>query len=86
MTTDRHTILALIATGRITAAEAERLLVAWNEGRETAWILVFSVVVVCLGQLRGHPLSELTNFFNPQIPALAGALRHAFTDLMGGLL
>ena len=42
MSSDRRAILALIAMGRITPAEAERLLSAWNECRETAWILVAS--------------------------------------------
>ena len=39
MNTDRRAILSLVATGRITASEAERLLVAWNDSRETVWIL-----------------------------------------------
>jgi hypothetical protein len=38
MNTDRRVILALIAMGRITPAEAERLLAAWDESFETAWI------------------------------------------------
>jgi uncharacterized protein YjiS (DUF1127 family) len=39
METDRRMILRLAAMGRITPMEAERLLIAWNEGRETVWAL-----------------------------------------------
>ena len=90
MNTDRRTILALIAMGRITPAEAERLLAAWDESRETAWILAFSLAVLCMAQLHVHSLLPgLLHFFNVAVPALAGAVRHALspiTDLMGGLL
>jgi len=90
MNTDRRAILALIAMGRITSAEAERLLAAWNESRETAWILAFILAVVCLAQLNVHsPVSALMHFFNAQVPALAEAVRHALSpisNLMGGLL
>jgi hypothetical protein len=42
MQTDRRAILYLVALGRITAAEAERLILAcnssaWNAGRENLW-------------------------------------------------
>jgi hypothetical protein len=39
MQTDRRAILQLVAMGRITAAEAERLLAVWNHGRESTWLL-----------------------------------------------
>ena len=90
MNTDRHAILALIAMGRITPAEAERLLAAWDESRETAWILAFSLALVCLVQLHVHSLLPiLMHFFNARVPALAEALRQALSpiqDSMGGLL
>ncbi len=38
MTTDRRTILSLIALGRITPREAERLLMVLNEKHEMRWI------------------------------------------------
>jgi hypothetical protein len=87
MNTDRRAILTLIAMGRITPAEAERLLAAWNESRETAWILAFSLAALCLVQLNVHSLlPALMHFFNAQVPALAEAIRHALTHPMGGLL
>ena len=87
MNTDRRTILALIAMGRITPAEAERLLAAWNESRETAWILAFTLAVVCMSQANAHEaLPMLVHFVNMPLPALAEAVHHALTGLMGGLL
>lgn len=37
MNTNRRTILHQVALGRITPIEAERLLIAWNDGRENLW-------------------------------------------------
>jgi|GEM_PF-2057956 hypothetical protein len=90
MNTDRRVILSLVAAGRITAAEAERLLVAWNDSRETAWILLLCLAFACLAQLHLHEiLPNLMHFFNAQIPALAEAVQHALSpinELLGGLL
>jgi hypothetical protein len=89
MQADRRAILALIAMGRITPGEAERLLAAWNESRETAWILVASFGFALLGQLQLHGLVPmLMHFINAQIPALAEAMQHALSLItgMGGLL
>lgn len=38
MKKDRSAILELVSLGRITPVEAERLLVAWSEERESRWI------------------------------------------------
>lgn len=38
MRKDRQAILSLVAMGRITACEAERLLIASNDGREWFWL------------------------------------------------
>jgi hypothetical protein len=90
MNTDRRAILSLVATGRITAAEAERLLVAWNDSRETAWILAFGLAFAVLARLQLREfLPMLMHFFNAQIPVLAEAMHHGLspiTDLLGGLL
>jgi hypothetical protein len=90
MDSDRRTILSLVASGRITAGEAERLLAAWNDSRETAWILLLCAAVACLAQFRLHELFPLLlHFINAQIPAMAADV-HRFlapvTGLLGGLL
>ncbi len=38
MSGDRKQILGMVAAGRITPWEAERLLMAWNEERESRWV------------------------------------------------
>jgi len=86
MSTDRRAILALIAMGRITPAEAERLLAAWNESRETAWILVASFGFALLAQLQMHELLPmLRHLVSAHIPALANMLG-SLIGAMGGLL
>ncbi len=42
MKKERQAILSLVATGRITPAEAERLLAAWNAGREESWMIAIA--------------------------------------------
>lgn len=82
MNSDRRTILALIAMGRITPSQAERLLAVANEGRETAMILVLCLGYSCLVQLRLHEMvMSLMHFINAQIPALA--LHQALSPIMG---
>jgi hypothetical protein len=55
MGNDRRTILALVAAGRLSAAEAERLVRAWNE--PARWFLV---VLGCLLLLHPHlPVLQL---------------------------
>jgi hypothetical protein len=86
MNTDRRAILTLIAMGRITPAEAERLLSAWNESRETAWILTASVGVALLAQVHPHDFVPMLNhLISTQVSALAHLLGPAI-GAMGGLL
>jgi hypothetical protein len=72
MPADRRAILHLVALGRITPAEAERLLAAWNEGRESLLALTGCILIACLAQLHLHEL-------------LPGAA-HAFHSLGAGNL
>jgi hypothetical protein len=86
MNTDRRAILTLIAMGRITPAEAERLLAAWNESRETAWILAASVGFALLAHLHLYELAPmLKHLIGTQVPALAHLLLPVI-GMMGGLL
>jgi hypothetical protein len=48
----RRGILAMVASGRVTPAEAERLLVVWDEGTDWKWI-VGACSLLCLVQILG---------------------------------
>jgi hypothetical protein len=50
---ERTTILGLVAAGRISAAEAERLLRVWNDAREELWI-VAACLLICVTQIHLH--------------------------------
>ena len=67
MRSEKRTILALVAAGRISAAEAERLVRAWNEPAQ--WFLA---AIVCLVIVLAHP--------HLQLHAAAGA--HWLHDLV----
>jgi len=90
MNTDRRAILSLVAMGRITAAEAERLLAAWNDSRETAWILTLGLAFAFAAQFHLRELLPiLMHLLNAQVPALAQSVLDALspiTGLLGGLL
>ena len=86
MNTERRAILALVAMGRITPLEAERLLAAWNESRETAWILAASFGFALLAQVHMHDLVTIfRHMINAQLPALANTLG-SLIGAIGGLL
>lgn len=84
MKQERRMVLSLVAMGRISAAEAERLIAAWAAEREGFWIAAGCVAVIGI-QFILHGLG----------PALAGlaptwsaALHHAAEIVkgMGGML
>ena len=84
MNTDRRAILELIAMGRITPSEAERLLAAWNESRETTWVLIGAFALALIAQLHMHELLPMLKYLIPtQLPALANTLNPVI-DIMGG--
>ena len=62
---ERQAILSLVALGRITPAEAERLLAVSNMGREELWGIVVCIAA-CLGQL----LPVLTHLAQSLAPAM----------------
>ncbi len=49
MKKERQAILSLVAMGRITPQEAERLLAAWNSAHEELWV-IGACVVACVAQ------------------------------------
>jgi hypothetical protein len=84
MNSDRRSILALIAMGRITPAQAERLLAVANEGRETAMILALCLAYACLAQLHLHELLPgLMHLLSAQIPALSESVQHVLSPITG---
>lgn len=50
---NERAIFGLVAQGRISAAEAERLLFAANESREVLWLAAAALAVAALGGM--HP-------------------------------
>lgn len=84
MKEERRMILSLVATGHLSAAEAERLIAAWAVEREGVWVTAACATVIGI-QVILHGLG----------PALAGlapawsvALQHAAEIVkgVGGLL
>jgi len=79
MQKERQAILSLIALGRITPREAERLLAAGNSCREELWVMG-ACVAACLAQ--GLPaLATLAQ----SLPGIHHAVS-AITFWMGGML
>jgi hypothetical protein len=78
---DRSAILSLVALGRITPREAERLLVVWRDGDETillvALCLAFSALVL---PYVGDAVSAFGQALATLLPAIERALL-----LMGGM-
>jgi hypothetical protein len=48
---DRKRVFKLLVMGRISAAEAERLMAAWQASRESTWILMGCIGVALVAQL-----------------------------------
>lgn len=67
METDRRIILHLVAMGRITPAEAERLLIAGNDGREARWVLAAALGFAFLAEPQ----------FRELLPGVANAVHAA---------
>lgn len=78
MRKDRHAILQLVALGRVTPAEAERLLLLSNESRETAWIFSACLVLAVFGELHAHlQIPFAGSEAHSLAAAMLAALQHA---------
>jgi hypothetical protein len=90
MQTDRRILLHLVALGRITPAEAERLIAVWNQGRADLWALSGAVLIACLALLHlPELLPSLGHIAHSLWVGNLNSLCHAltlFTRLLGGLL
>ena len=83
MQRERQTILSLVALGRITPREAERLLAAWNAGREEMWVVAACAVV---GIAQSVPM--LVGTVHALLPGGLQGLYHAVAAIpywMGGV-
>jgi hypothetical protein len=89
MSSDRCVILHLLAQGRITPAEAERLFIAGNEGRELLWILAVCLSVTVLVQVHLRELLPgLLDLAHGLLPVASLTLQHTlsvFNQVLGGI-
>lgn len=87
MQSNSRDLLHLIAIGRLTPAEAERLIVAWNEGRELRFLLTAAVVFAAIcqfhpGGLLADSVHTLNAFLTDSLATLH-AISSTITHLLG---
>jgi hypothetical protein len=87
---DRRAILSLIAMGRITPREAERLLAVWSDRDE---IVVAAALLLAIAWILFPPVhtlvASLSQAFEVFAPRLLAAGHHAarvFSNEFGGML
>ncbi len=84
MQKERQIILSMIALGRITPREAERLLAAWTLSREELWVIA-ACVTASLTQI-APALARMVHTLLPEgLPGLHHAVM-AITYRIGGML
>ena len=90
MQSDRRTILHLIAIGRLTPREAERLIAAWNEGREVlmllAAVLIFAVVSQFHSGVLAVEMARLLNICAAGTLSILHAVAVNLSHYLGGSL
>lgn len=75
MQTDRSAILSLVATGRITPREAERLLAVSRDGDETVLRLAVCLAFVCMVLPSvGNAMTAIGQAMALLLPTIARAL------------
>jgi hypothetical protein len=72
MKKERQIILSMVALGRITPREAERLLVAWSLGREEIW-----VIAACVSASLTRIVPALARMVHTLLPDGLPGLHHA---------
>ncbi len=83
MQRERQTILSLVALGRITPREAERLLAAWNAGQEEMW-----AIAICAVAGVAQSLPALARTVHTLFPGGLQGWQHAIATVaywMGGV-
>jgi len=90
MNSHRRAILQLLVLGRVTPAQAERLLAVLNEGRETCWVLAAALVLACIAHFHlSRLLPGLIHIAQSVLPESLLSLDRALslaTHLCGGML
>jgi len=84
MKKERQIILSMVALGRITPREAERLLAAWSLGREEIWI-----IAACVTASLTQTAPALARILHTLLPEGLPGLHHAvmaITFWIGGVL
>lgn len=85
MREERRMVLSLIAMGRMTAAEAERLLAAWTADRDLLWMAAAGVAL-CVGQGIVHGLGPgFAHWVHAMAPGVHSAVEHAAALIQKGL-
>jgi hypothetical protein len=85
---DRRRVFKLLMMGRITAAEAERLMAEWEANRESMWILAGCIGIGLAAVLNAGALPEIEHMVHAlrvtewMHGALAGVMRFE-TSLRG---
>lgn len=88
MRKERQAILHLVAAGRLTGAEAERLLIVSDGSREWDWLAMLAVVL-CVTQRGAALWGAPARLMHDLLPGLFPALRAAASALgsfLGGTL
>jgi hypothetical protein len=90
MQSDHRVVLHLLAIGRLTPAEAERLLLAANDSREGIWMFAAVMVIACVAELSaGHLPAELNHAFTAILPASLAVIHQVSSNVirnLGGVL
>lgn len=81
MYTNRRAILSLIALGRITPGEAERLIAACSPDNELWWLLAGSAICAGLWQVEPHVFAGMAHLLRPVIEGLIPAIHHVIADI-----
>jgi hypothetical protein len=86
---NRKAIFSLIAMGRITPAQAERLLAVSSESGETLLALAAYIIALLLMQTNAHGLSSAISHplrsLHPAVTMALHSAQHIVTQLFGGI-
>lgn len=82
---ERRLVLSLIAMGRISAAEAERLIAAWSAEREVLWIAAAGVALCAAQAILHGQISAIGHLVHALAPGWTAALHGAAATIVNGV-